>query len=863
MRETQVKREVVKPKLTKPPRLVRFVEAEYPKEVQDADIEGRVAMKITLDKTGRVDAVEVVSSPDPRLSETVVRAVRTFEFSPAEVDGKPSRIQVRYAYNFVLESQFSPRAPEWMLEGDEGRGDAGAPVIVGQVREQGTRLPIPGAAVAIPEADVEVRTDARGRFGIPDIEAGTYRVQALSNSHKMSTIEITVREGEQTKVKFYLASQNSGLYETVVRGKRRQTTVSRVTLRGKQLTTVPGTFGDPVRVVQNLPGVARVPFVGGALLIRGAAPGDSGTFLDGVQIPILFHFLGGPSVLNGQFLDRIDYYPGNADVRYNRLIAGVVDVQTRDTFTEQWKGSVDLNLLNVGVFLDVPVTENISVAAAVRRSYIDAILPAVLNVIDRGSTTVVPVYYDYQVRTDIKLAGNDRVWFLVFGSDDQLSLATNEEDDDVNVALDAQVTFHRIMAKWRSGFSGGKGVSRLAPYAGFDLVNFDTGGANVEIRTWLFGLREDLEFKFGKRFTLRAGVDLQIQYSQFDAMIPVPRPYRDPATPTGGPPGTRNESTDEVEAVDQGQALGSIGLYVDGLINVTDKFQIIPGLRFDTFFYIEDNVRPTLDPRITMRYALSPETVLKAGAGIYSKSPQPNQANRLTGNPNLVVEHAAQFSVGFEQQVFWPALKLDVQGYFNWRYDNVVLTDEVLITEAAVRPRRFSNEGEGFSTGIEVLLKHDVTRHFYGWVAYTLSWAQQRPRAGDDMARFVFDQRHILTAVGSFRFGSGWEAGFRFRLVSGRPDTPVIGGIFDADGSFYRRINGAIRSVDQPLFHQLDLRAEKTWFFDQWRLSVYLDIQNVYNATNPEATLYNYRFSESGPLQGLPFLPTLGVRGSF
>ena len=43
----------------------------------------------------------------------------------------------------------------------------------------------------------------------------------------------------------------------------------------------------------------------------------------------------------------------------------------------------------------------------------------------------------------------------------------------------------------------------------------------------------------------------------------------------------------------------------------------------------------------------------------------------------------------------------------------------------------------------------------------------------------------------------------------------------------------------------------------------YLDIQNVYNAENPEAFLSDYRFREEIPVPGVPFLPVLGVKGSF
>jgi len=216
-----------------------------------------------------------------------------------------------------------------------------------------------------------------------------------------------------------------------------------------------------------------------------------------------------------------------------------------------------------------------------------------------------------------------------------------------------------------------------------------------------------------------------------------------------------------------------------------------------------------------------------------------------------------------EQQIL-PALSVDAKLYYLRRFNSVVPTDRTrLQPDGTLTPVRFSNNGEGYSYGLELMLKHDVTRHFYGWLAYTLSRSMAQRKEDGDLVPFTFDQTHILTLVASVRLGVGWEIGTRFRLVSGRPDTPVLGGIFDADRGRYRMVTGEFRSTRFPMFHQLDFRVEKTWFFKLWRLSAYLDVQNVYNAENPEATLFDYRYRESGPLRGIPIIPTLGLKGSF
>jgi TonB family protein len=858
-RREEVKR--VEPKLTKPPRLVHFVPARYPAEAQRRGVAGTVELELELDPKGAVAKVRIVKTPEPSLGEAAAVAARAFRFTPAEVDGKPAAVLLRYAYNFVLELAFTPKLPSWMQA--QRVAGAGYAPLAGRVREAATRLPLAGVAVAIPALGIEVKSDGDGRFSVRELPDGRHKVTAISLEHARDTVEVEVRKGEQTQIDFYLRRTVANPYETVVRGQRRKTVVSRVTLRQKELTTVPGTFGDPLRVIENLPGVARVPYVGGALLIRGAAPNDSGVFLDGTLIPLLYHFLGGPSVLNPEFLDRIDYYPGNPDARYGRLIAGVVDVTTRDTFSQSWGGALDVNLLNTSLFLKVPLARRVSVAGAVRRSYIDAILPSLLKLTERKATTVVPIYYDYQLRVDVDLPGDDQLFVLAFGSDDQLGIASNEPEDKVSVSLDTHITFHRLLASWRWSPTR-RLTSRFTPTLGIDQVKLTLGQSAIDLTTLTLNLREDLELKLSRRARLRFGTDSVIEHDTFDTMVPTPLDYRNPGAGAALGAGNSMPLSDDVHPVQIGMVQLGLGFYLDGIVEL-GRLQLIPGARLDLYRYV-GNLKLSIDPRLTARFTLREGSVLKGAVGLYSRAPDPNQLNDTFGNPNLTPMHALHASIGYEHRFLprLPQLSIDAQLYLNRRYNQVVPTSQIrLLPDGTLRALRFSNQGDAYSYGLELIVKHDVTRHFYGWLAYTLSRTLAERQAGGALEPFAFDQTHILTLVASFRLGVGWELGARFRLVSGRPDTPVLGSVFDSDTNRFSRIFGERGSTRLPLFHQLDLRVEKSWFFRLWRLSAYLDVQNVYNAENPEAILYDYRYQDSGPLRGLPLLPTVGIKGSF
>ena len=112
------------------------------------------------------------------------------------------------------------------------------------------------------------------------------------------------------------------------------------------------------------------------------------------------------------------------------------------------------------------------------------------------------------------------------------------------------------------------------------------------------------------------------------------------------------------------------------------------------------------------------------------------------------------------------------------------------------------------------------------------------------------------------KLGAGWTLGARFTLTSGNPYRPVLMAQYDADRDRYTPI---FSSTDARLatFHRLDVRLDKRWRFNTWMLDFYLDIQNVYNAHNPEFMRYSYDYSVQGRGASLPFLPTMGLRAIF
>ncbi|MCA9564619.1 MAG: TonB-dependent receptor, partial [Myxococcales bacterium] len=232
------------------------------------------------------------------------------------------------------------------------------------------------------------------------------------------------------------------------------------------------------------------------------------------------------------------------------------------------------------------------------------------------------------------------------------------------------------------------------------------------------------------------------------------------------------------------------------------------------------------------------------------------------GNPDLRLEEAVHYVVGAEWDLT-EYLNLDLQLFYKDLNDVVTRSDDTVDRNGSTVPEVYNNDGEGRAYGAEILFRHQLANNFFGWVSYTLSRSERIDEEGGDYRPFSYDQTHILSLIASYELPANWTVGARFRYVTGNPRTPILGSTYDADNDVYVRIPGATESARNAPFHQLDIRVDKRFVFDRWLMEIYLDIQNVYNRMNPEGIDYNFDFSESVTLTGLPIIPSLGIRGEF
>lgn len=814
------------------------MEAIYPDAAREQQLEGNVELELTIGADGRVTDAGVVTPAGHGFDEAALQAVKAFLFEPARRNWEAVVSRIRYLYVFELKTQDVATLTTGSLVGRLVSAIGEEPVAYAQVELLGPD----GVLLRATQSTTD------GSFRFDDLTPGKYLVDVYAAEFGTVSQYETVRETEATEVMYRLGRpevEKSPFGATAVIDPPPREVVRR-TLRGQELTSIAGTRGDALRAIEILPGVARPPLGIGALIIRGAAPTDSEVFLEGVSVPLLYHFGGLTSFINSTLLEEIQFYPGNFSTRYGRRLGGVVEIATRDPATDKAHGYAELSVIDASTIWEGPIGDKVSIAAAVRRSIIDlafdAFAPSSVGV------TQAPVYYDYQLFLTWRPTNKDRVRFLIYGSNDRLKLFLEEalgDDPAIRGRTGFNAAFYYHQATWERKIN--KRVEQeIQISAGPNKIGLGLGEAFAFNGTFiqLYG-RSEWRVQISPEVRMIFGSDVLVSPGSFQFLGPQPRQVE------GGGSFNPLAGEDAVLVEDDNFLSARPGLYVESHLQLGQRVQLNLGTRVDYYSEIDEW---SFDPRTTLVLSVRDNLRVKTGLGLYSQPPEFPESNPEVGNPNLEPIKSVHAGAGVEYDV-QDGFTLGVEGFYKYLWDRVVATD------FALEPF-FDNAGIGRIYGMELSAQiRPGGRSFFGYFSYTLSKSERRDRPGDSWRAFDFDQRHIFTAAFTYDFKRNWQLGGTLRIVGGNPFTPVVGSVFDTQDGVYFPIDGDINSERNPVFHRLDVRVQKTWVFDRWKLALFLDIQNAYNQQNQEGLIYNYDFSESTPLKGLPVIPSIGIRG--
>lgn len=733
--------------------------------------------------------------------------------------------------------------------------DLGFPVR-GTLLEKGSQRPLPQVTIFVLPHKLKTVTDEQGQFSFENVPAGEFSfVVNLSNYIKLEKYDESSEEYKDKVRQLYLERNSYNSFETTIVSTKQKRDYNQKSLTQEQFLNLPGSGGDPVKAVQNLPGVNRVSGFSSQVVIQGSAPKDTSYNLDGHEIPLVFHFGGFSSVVMPEALETVDYFSAGFGSENSRALGGVISLKTRspEMGGRKKKGFFFIDSLKSGGLFETQLSETSSLLVSGRYSYISLFLGAVAKNMEQLSLTLAPEFSDLTVIYKKKASEKDDFKLVAVASRDQVAFVFKEPlqgDPSIRGNFYNETSFYRFIPSWnrliddtqKTNFSLGVGA---------DKIVVDVGSNYFNLLSNTLSARGEWEKKWLDNYTTQVGFDNT--YSVAKVNIKLPNVQSE-----GGVSNPFSSGELREESI-QGK-INNIGLYLRNDYSL-GSWNLLPSLRLDSFSQTKEKLAA---PRMGLRFAAQEGLTYFAASGIYFQPPEPQETDSSLGNDSLKSPRAVHLNLGFEKDYrggmqngyVWSA------SYFDRWFDQLVnSSSNFVVRNGTLTAENYNNDQKGRAFGVETQLKYFDTP-YTGWISYT--WSRSlRWSSTQSTYTYPYDQTHNLNIVASRELKNNWKISGRWRYVTGNPFTPVEGGKFDADNDVFFPTRGAIYSKRYRDFSQLDLRFDRKTVRNTEIWTIYFDIQNVLNQKNDESLQYSYNYKSSEEITSLPILPSIGVKGEF
>jgi len=732
--------------------------------------------------------------------------------------------------------------------------EPGKGIIEGRVYNANTSEPIPFANIVIWGTTIGSVSDIDGNFLFTGITPGYVELRTSSIGFEQFISEqILVTNASKVSIEVPLNEANIAIEEITVKAspfrKNEESPVSLQRIGIEEIEKSPGGNRDISRVIQSLPGVASTVSFRNDLIVRGGGGNENSFFLDGVEIPNINHFAtqgasGGPTgILNIDFISSVNFYSGAFPADRGDALSSVLEFTQKDGNKDKLKFRGSVGSSDLALTLDGPISENTTFILSARRSYLQYLFSVI-------GLPFLPTYNDMQFKVKHRINEKNELTLLGLGSYDvnTLNLDANETEDQrasLKALPSSDQWSYTVGAVWKH-FTG----------QGYDTWVVSRNHLNNGAEKYYDNIEEDslktldyrsneietkIRYEHNSRFKngLKVNYGGGLEYAEYDNK-------------------TLNLTFVEGQPfnIDYNSEIEMVKWNVFGQVSqgfFRQRLNLSLGIRMDANNYSAEmnNMFKQFSPRFSASYLLSQKWSLNFNAGRYYQMPpyttlgfRDNDGNLVNKDNGVSYIRADHLVGGFE---FLPddKSKFSVEGFHKWYGDYPVsVIDKVSIASKGGGFGTFGDEAvvslaKGRAYGAEFLYRTRDLAGFNIILSYTLvrSEAQdfdQELNPLDSSIPTAWDNKHLLNITSFRKFKGYWQAGFRYRLVGGTPFTPwdmftsEKRPAWDVRGTGYLDYS-QYNSLRLKGFHQLDIRIDKDWYFDKWRLNLYLDIQNVLN----------------------------------
>jgi len=738
-------------------------------------------------------------------------------------------------------------------------------IIKGTVTSEETNDPLLGVNVVIRGTLLGSSTDTDGNFIIHKLVPGVYSLEVTMIGYEEKLIRnIVVQQKEVVEVNIRLAQRPLSLSEIIVTPGQfslmRNEPASRNVLSAEEIRDFPQMGEDIYRAIRRLPGLSGNDF-SAKFSVRGGEQDEVLVLLDGMELYDPFHlkdFGGSLSIIDYELINRIDIHTGAFSAEYGNRMSGVFNIETGVAKSEKPKTSLSLSFLNTR-FLSEGKFDNGKGAwqAIARLGYIGYILRCIGFEDDFD-----PKYHDIFGKVRYFLNDKHLISAHILRSNDNI-FARDNENEGLNASYgntygwlgwDAQF-FPSLLAK--TIFSTGR-VSKERSLESFDDNNVLWYESAEERGFDFFGLKQDYTFEVTNSYLLKWGFDVR----RLSAGYNFNKTERTEKGIVRNDPPDMNFNKDGSE----------FDFYISNRFRLLDPLTAEIGLRYDYASWTNDK---KLSPRVNVTYNLGEKTVMRAGWGKFHQTHKIHQLHIIDNEQNYRPAALSEHNVIGIEHEFGRGINVRLEAYqknlshIHPRYLNFVnmldISPEISNDRIRVDPER------GKSKGIELYAYKKIRGKHNVWVNYAYSIVEETVE-GITVPRNM-DQRHTVNLDYNYRPTATWAFNLAWHYHSGWPYTEeTLKYTWLPDGRFIvdAREPGPLNGSRFPAYHRLDVRIRKYFPTSRGRISVFFEVNNLYNRKNVRE--YDFEFSnitrdshdvEKTANNWLPIIPSFGISWEF
>ena len=725
--------------------------------------------------------------------------------------------------------------------------------VSGKVLNKNTNEPIPYANVMILGSTLGSSTDEKGFFEIKDVPVGFIRIVASVVGYKYvisDELQVFTNHSAYTVIKMEEAPKDLLEVEVVaVKEKSKESPISLRTISLQEIEKTPGSNRDVSKAVQNLPGVAAGAVNRNDLIVRGGGPSENVFFLDDVEIPIINHFAtqgasgGAVGILNPDFVRQVDFLSGAFPSNRGGALSSVMNIKQKEGSRDKmhFKGSIGAS--DLALTFDLPIKDN-NLLFSYRRSYLQFLFTAL-------GLPFLPSYDDIQFRYKWNINQKNEILFLGFAAFDrsELNLTIDNPDESQQYLLNTLPDYNQlsytvgaVYKHYNENSIDMVVLSRNMLRNAFE--KFPDNNKNLPKLFDYSSVEAENKLRYEKRYTtlpFELSFGANARYSKYTNNS------------------NRTININNVLIKDKYNSLidlFSYGLFVQtGDAYFKERLKLGMGARFDgnTYSNLMSNPLVQFSPRISASYLFNEHISINANVGHYTKEPSYTSMGYKDSNDVFVNRetlkyiHVNHYVLGLEFNAK-AKIKASVEGFYKQYYNYPITLNEGISLASkgndfgAVGDEPLISDGKGRAYGIEALFTANDIKKFNIYAVFTYFVSEFTDIKGKYISS-SWDNRFILNLTASRKFKYDWLVSARWRLIGGSPYTPIdeyvssqrqIWDVRNQPYLDYTKFN----TLRLGNYHQLDIRVDKEFAWKNFDITLYLDIQNVYNYKAESEPIY-------------------------